>query len=281
MTTNDLPAQMHQHDWPATTEVAASAGQGVYLFHGLGEHAGRYQHVARWFNERGYKVAAHDHPSHGLSPGKRGVLASDNIIAECAIEQYQRFAATCSEPPLLVGHSMGGALAANLVLTARLQPSGLILSAPAFEPALGTVQRVQLSVMYALAKNFAVTARLSGPKLTHDLAMAQAWAADELVTRTVSAKLITWLIDLGAEALRLAPELATPTLLLIPEGDEIVRPEASAEFAAHAPREWLTTHLYPGLYHEIFNESEDDRARVFADIEAWLNAGADRNKLSR
>ena len=28
--------------------------------------------------------------------------------------------------------------------------------------------------------------------------------------------------------------------------------------------------IYPGLYHEIFNEPE--RADVFADIEAWLEA---------
>lgn len=266
-----LNGSIHRHAWPATAQVAATAGQGVYLFHGLGEHAARYDHVAQWFAARGYKVAAHDHPSHGLSAGERGVLANDNVITDTAVEQYQRFARGCSQPPLLVGHSMGGAVAAHLVLTGRLKPSGLILSAPAFEPAIGKVQQVQLRLMKALAQDFTVTARLSGPKLTHDPAMTEAWATDRLITRKVSARLITWLLQLGAEASALAETLSTQTLLLIPEADEIVRPEASHAFARRAPAEMLTTCSYSGLYHELFNEELVARAKVFADVGQWLD----------
>ncbi|MGC7298937.1 alpha/beta hydrolase, partial [Mycobacteroides abscessus subsp. massiliense] len=46
----------------------------VVLSHGFGEHACRYDHVARRFNEAGYLVYALDHRGHGRSGGKRVYL---------------------------------------------------------------------------------------------------------------------------------------------------------------------------------------------------------------
>ena len=39
----------------------------VCLVHGLGEHARRYAHVARMFNQAGWSVVAYDHRGHGRS----------------------------------------------------------------------------------------------------------------------------------------------------------------------------------------------------------------------
>lgn len=44
----------------------------VCLVHGLGEHGGRYAHVARRFNASGYAVVAVDLRGHGMSEGRRG-----------------------------------------------------------------------------------------------------------------------------------------------------------------------------------------------------------------
>ena len=43
----------------------------VLLFHGLGEHSGRYAHVAHALTEAGCAVHALDHRGHGKSEGKR------------------------------------------------------------------------------------------------------------------------------------------------------------------------------------------------------------------
>ena len=44
----------------------------VLLVHGLGEHSGRYLHVAKVFCEKGFTVFASDRAGHGKSKGKRG-----------------------------------------------------------------------------------------------------------------------------------------------------------------------------------------------------------------
>lgn len=264
---------IHRHRWPArdSTGPASGLARGVYLFHGLGEHGGCYDHVASWFAERGFHVGAHDHPGHGRSAGQRGRLSQEDAFEQAAIDHYRQFAAEYDQPPLLVGHSLGGALAAKLVLTGALKPSGLILSAPAFQPAMSQWQLAQLRIMNALASNVVVSAQLRGHLLTHDEAMQEARSADELVHRSISARLLSWLIATGGQALSLAPELAVRTLVLNPLDDVIVEPQGSESFAANAPPELVRYHHYPGLYHEIFNESPEDRARVFADIDRWLN----------
>ena len=43
----------------------------VVLVHGLGEHAGRYDHVARRLNRWGFAVRGYDHYGHGESNGVR------------------------------------------------------------------------------------------------------------------------------------------------------------------------------------------------------------------
>ena len=45
----------------------------VCLVHGLGEHTGRYAHVAAALNDAGYAVLGVDLRGHGKSGGPRGV----------------------------------------------------------------------------------------------------------------------------------------------------------------------------------------------------------------
>ena len=52
--------------------------------------------------------------------------------------------------------------------------------------------------------------------------------------------------------------------------DELVAAQGSRELAAGLAPGIGTLHLYDGLYHEIFNEREPDRARVLGDLTAWL-----------
>ena len=66
------------HHWPLPPDVR---GRGVALIvHGLGEHAGRYAHVAAHLNRQGWSVVSYDHRGHGQSPGARGVLKQDDDL---------------------------------------------------------------------------------------------------------------------------------------------------------------------------------------------------------
>ena len=68
------------YDWPLQTGQK-SRGTAL-LVHGLGEHIGRYAHVAQHLNQWGYSVRGYDHFGHGLSTGVRGGLLSDNQLLD-------------------------------------------------------------------------------------------------------------------------------------------------------------------------------------------------------
>jgi alpha-beta hydrolase superfamily lysophospholipase len=53
--------------------------------------------------------------------------------------------------------------------------------------------------------------------------------------------------------------------------DAIARAEGSRWLAAGAGAGDRKLIVYPGLKHELHNERAEDRARVFADIRAWLD----------
>jgi alpha-beta hydrolase superfamily lysophospholipase len=106
--------------------------------------------------------------------------------------------------------------------------------------------------------------------LSRDPAVGRAYEADPLVHRRASARFFTefkWAIanvtDRGAE-------IRVPILVLQAGSDGLVDPRATAAFAAGIPSEQKTVLVYPGLYHEIFNETEKER--VFDDLERWLDA---------
>ena len=67
-------------DWPLPK---AWPPRGVVvLVHGLGEHAGRYDHVARRLNDWGFAVRGYDQYGHGESGGVRGALPTATRLVD-------------------------------------------------------------------------------------------------------------------------------------------------------------------------------------------------------
>ena len=67
----------------------------------------------------------------------------------------------------------------------------------------------------------------------------------------------------------LAPKWRLPTLLVYAGSDRCVVPAGSAAFAAATPQGVVTAHPFASLFHEIFNEPEQDE--VLAIVAAWLD----------
>ena len=100
-------------DWPIAQGIALRGV--VILVHGLGEHAGRYDHVARRLNDWGFAVRGYDQYGHGESGGPRGGLtADDRLLTDLAdIIDSTRLRMPKACPLILLGHSMGGLVAAR------------------------------------------------------------------------------------------------------------------------------------------------------------------------
>src|SRR5215212_6934337 len=104
----------------------------VLLSHGYGEHAGRYDHVARRLVEEGAAVYAPDHLGHGKSEGERAhVDDGEDFSADLHRVAERARAAHPGLPVVLVGHSMGGLIAARYAQKHPGELAALVLSGPA------------------------------------------------------------------------------------------------------------------------------------------------------
>ncbi len=249
-----------------------NAGRGVLLVHGLGEHSGRYRHVAHALNAQGWDVCGYDQRGHGLTEGPRGALRGSGDLLDDLAAVYADYAGRFDAPPLLFGHSMGGLLAAHAVLAGRVRPSGLVLSSPAFRSHASAFMRRLARVLAVLAPNLPLGNGLKLRYLSHDAEVVAHYAADPLCTRRVTPRLADDIFRAGETCIARAGELDVPTLLLAAGDDHLVDPSGSRDFIAAAPAASLEAHLLDGLYHEIFNEAEPARSRVFAQLAGWLDA---------
>jgi alpha-beta hydrolase superfamily lysophospholipase len=256
-------------DWLPEQGTAVRAM--VLLVHGLGEHAGRYDRLADTLCGWGFAVRGYDQHGHGESGGAPGALPSDNRLLDDLAEVVDdtRLRMAPDVPLILLGHSLGGLVAARFV-SLQLRPvEALILSSPALDAGMNAFQKLLVAVLPALLPELRVGNGLKPAFLSHDPQVVAAYQTDRLVHDRISARLARFIATAGPATLAAAPGWSVPTLLLYAGQDRLVNPEGSRRFAAAAPGTVLSSLCFETLYHEIFNEA--DAAPVFAALRHWLD----------
>ncbi len=256
------------YDWPLAPAAAVRAT--VLIVHGMGEHAGRYAALAQRLNGWGMAVRAYDQYGHGRSGGPRGGLSSDGRLLDdlAQVLDATRAGMPASRPLVLLGHSMGGLVAARFV-SMNLRPvDALVLSSPALAIPLSAVQKVLLNTVARLTPDLAVGNGLKPEWVCHNPATVAAYIADPLVHDRISGRLSHFLLDAGAVVRQRTAAWRTPTLIMWGEDDRCVDPAGSVAFATAAPAQWVTARPWPGLAHEIFNEVAQDQ--VLQTLSDWL-----------
>ncbi|MEJ8821915.1 lysophospholipase [Variovorax humicola] len=243
----------------------------VQITHGLGEHMGRYDHVAQRLNSWGFEVRAHDHYGHGKSSGVRGGLPSTMRLVDDLAAVVDETRRVCPEVPLiLLGHSMGGLVAASFVARGVRPVEALVLSSPAFDPGLDAVQKLLVAVLPRIAPNLRVSNGINVEHISHDPAVVQAYRDDSLNHDRICGRLASFLSEEGAVVQAAARHWKVPTLLLYAGADKLVNPAASKAFARATPQDGVVTATcFDGLFHEIFNEM--NAKAVFASLRSWLD----------
>jgi alpha-beta hydrolase superfamily lysophospholipase len=250
---------------------ASPAHSGIVFMHGLGEHSGRYAHLAAFFCERGFAVRTYDHRGHGKSSGKRGDIPHEDSLLDDAQQLMQNWQASCPlsvKRHLLLGHSMGGLYAAKFALSNMSELHGLILSAPALAIYMNFIERILLKVLSAVAPALTLSNGLKTNYLSHDAEVVASYCNDPLVHDRISARLLNSMLSTMHNVFSHAASLHLPTLLLVAGQDKLVDSAGSLRFAEVSSENYLRLHTYENLYHEIFNEL--DAKAVFNDVGTWL-----------
>jgi alpha-beta hydrolase superfamily lysophospholipase len=261
-------AEIYWQAWLPSGEPRAL----VVIAHGIGEHSGRYGHVAARLNAAGFAAYALDHRGHGRSSGPRALIdRMDNAVED--VDSLVSLAATrhAGCPLHLLGHSMGGAIAITYALRHQERLRGLLLSSAA--ASLGSARsstRLEAKALAAVAPTAGIM-EIDPSLVSHDPAVVRAYREDPLVyqdklpARTVAE--VAAAIEGFAAGV---PALRLPLLVMAGTGDRIVPPSGSRMVHDRAGSPDRTLRLYSGLYHELFNEPE--RRVVLGDVTAWVDA---------
>ncbi len=250
----------------------------VALVHGYAEHSGRYDHVATFLNARGIAVHTYDQRGFGRSPGCRAYVSSfDRLVDDLDLflshtRTALRKAHGNDVPLFLFGHSMGGAVAALLVLERPVPLRGLILSSPAIviNPDLAPVLRKLARVLGWIAP-WLPTVRSPQGAISRDPQVVAAAEADPFNYHGgVRARTGAEMMRAGERIRDQMTALDVPLLIFHGTADELTSPDASQQLYEHASSDDKTLKLYDGLYHETFNEPEKEE--VLEDVVGWIEA---------
>ncbi|MFC9895430.1 alpha/beta hydrolase [Nocardia sp. NPDC127579] len=244
----------------------------VVLVHGVAEHSGRYAHVGARLAEAGFAVYALDHVGHGKSEGGKANIgsmagAADNVAGMLELASREQ----PGVPRFLLGHSMGSLIVLFLATRAPLEVNGIVVSAPPLDIPVGNpIQKLFAPVLSRLTPNLGVLA-LDSSMISRDPAVRAAYDADPLVYRgKLPARTATEILLAGETVKGRLDRLTVPTLVLHGTADALAAPSSSDLIERGAGTGDLIVRRYEGLYHEVFNEPEQDK--VLADVVEWLRA---------
>ncbi|MGW0876729.1 alpha/beta hydrolase [Streptomyces sp. NPDC002740] len=233
------------------------------LVHGYGEHAGRYGELADVLTGHGAAVFAPDHMGHGRSAGERVVIEDfEDVVTDVhAVARLAR-AAHPDLPLVVIGHSMGGLIAARYAQRYGDTLAALVLSGPV----IGGWELPGRLLAHEEIPDLPV----SPAALSRDPAVGAAYAADELVWHGPMKRPT---LEAFARTLRTVAEDGDigplPLLWLHGDQDRLVPLPGSRTGVERLSGGTPTERIYPGARHEVFNET--NRAEVFADVTRFLD----------
>ena len=244
----------------------------VLITHGMGEHAGRYDHVIHRLNAAGLRVFTWDLRGHGRSGGGRGDVAGYPLLVDDLLEMWglARSGAGPGEPMFLYGHSLGGQITLNFAVRHRPEAAGLVITSPwlrlAFAP-----PRWKLSLAWAAARvwpSFTQDTDMSPSRLSRDLDFLKRMPDLHLVHHRMSARMYSALTDGALRASRDAVQLPYPMLLIHGADDPVTSVEATKEFFHVLRSRDKSLVIVPEALHEPHNDI--CREIVLERIKDWI-----------
>ena len=271
----------------------------VQIIHGIAEHIGRYDHFARFLNERGFVVCADDHMGHGLSVEKGGTYGyfHGGWMAAVADERslFEEMRSRYPELPyFMLGHSMGSFLLRTYLYTYPGELSGVIISGTGWQPkaalqaglALCRLEQLRVGetgyskllkeLMFGAYNKKFKPNRTPNDWICSNQTVVDAYTADELCGFDATVGLTRDMlcgISMNQEPENLAKmDKDLPVMFLSGMQDPVGAMGegvlACVDAFKRSGMRHVSLRLYPEGRHEMLNET--NRQEVYTDVFAWL-----------
>jgi alpha-beta hydrolase superfamily lysophospholipase len=243
----------------------------INYVHGFKDHSSRFSHWAINLTREGFGVIAVDLRGHGRSGGRRGYadsferyLQDVSVLFSYSRKNYPNIR------QILYGHSLGGNIVTNYLISGRELPDAAIITSPwfklAFQPSL-MARTMAILLRYALP-GILVRSDLDTMGLSRNPKIGEAYLKDPLVHNRLSPKLFFAIEKNGAKASHSIYKINIPLLVMHGTADIITSFRQTRAFVLHAGSRTLFKE-WPGCQHELHNEICADE--IFAFLVCWLN----------
>ncbi len=264
--TNADQGKLFVREWlPEKDPVAV-----ILHVHGLGEHSGRMDHWAERFVKKNIGFISYDQRGHGKSDGKKGSPKhSKKLIEDCKMmvdvlrDEYPDI------PLILYGHSLGGNIAINYVISSTSTVDALITTSPWLKltnPPSKTLLKI-IQPLVKVAPGMTIPNGLDHNDISSVEEEVQKYTNDPLVHGKISIGLFSSVNEGGLNALRNVYKINCPFLLMHGTADKICSPKASEEYVINTS-DRTRLKLWEGGYHELHHDTMHQE--VFDYIIQWF-----------
>jgi len=276
--------------WEPPTTVSTKGT--MFIIHGMGEYSKRYDNVANYLSNNGYRVSMIDHMGHGNNVEKLDELGLIKDEFKSSMEELINFIEkNRDEKPLFIlGHSMGSFIT-QILLERGVKNDGIILS--------GSTRPSKVSIKFGyFTSRFLLLFRnkrdlilnkllfgmnnlkFSGNKkfrwLSRDEKMVEEYENDPLCGFIPYTSYFQGLFYLLNESLKIGDKrkyIKTPIYILSGSDDPVGAYGSGTKklykFYKKIGYRDITLKLYKGGRHEMLNEI--NRCEVYDDLLKWLN----------
>jgi len=217
----------------------------VIISHGFGEHSGSYIDLAERLWENGYASVIPDQRGHGIPPDNTTKWYGIIPDYQCFIDDIILITGVINEktpgtPIALYGHSMGGNITANTLLS--ISPdrassySCAVLESPWLElyKPLSPFTVCVIKMLNHITPNFIIKQNLNHNEISSDTEKSQGYSKDPYYHGFISIRMITGIMNGCSFALDNASKLPVKTFLAYAENELIVNNNAILEFVDKA-----------------------------------------------
>jgi len=243
----------------------------INYVHGFKDHSSRFEKWALRLTENGYGVLAIDLRGHGRSDGRRGYAPGFGSYIKDVLVLCQKAKEMFGDTPhILYGHSLGGSIVANYLISENLLPAAAVIASPWFTLAIKPpmIKLALAQVIRFLAPGLLVSSNLNAQGLSHDKKVVEEYLNDPLVHNSILPRLFFEIEQNGIKASKSIYKINVPLLVMHGTADPITSFRQSRDFILNAGTR-TTFKEWPGSFHELHNDTAEKE--VFNFLLQWLS----------